>query len=690
MYRAAGRKLVTPGLGNLMQQPVAAGGPVAATSPVTWVSPGNPMALDADIQAFGEKAYLGNTYVMRCVQAIAQTIGGLEFRAGIDPRQPANYDPTAPLVQLLGPGTPQAPGGPNPETSSLAFWVWSICQYVIYGRFAWEAQLTGGKNGQIVALWPLVAPCIAPVSTMGGPTYFDKYIYTTPQKGDQEMTPEKVVYCWRQSLMDPRQPESPLSAAKLPTYIAMGMDKYFTKMLQNNMVGTTLVVTPPFDDAGEERAWQEQFLTSFTGVDNTGKTIFATAEADETDTSGKPLVQVERLAQTAVEGSLIQLSKEAKIDITVALGVPLSLIGNASQRTYSNADSEYRNFWTITALPYIKELQEHINLRLAGRIGEEVGWFDLSKVEALKPPSIFAPPMIGDVINSGVATPEQVANVLQIPAADWTGDADSDTVAIDQESSQTGAGGTRTQRHHTASMGLSRGKVIWEAGHVRDTADTGPIEVSKRELIAAYLRYQQRPLNTHNYDDPFRAAEWIKRERIVVRSPKDAVIDVEAIDTTTVTKPFTDRVERVLEARTRPLPALPAPDVADHLSRLRAATTTVYDRPKVPRAPVLGLTDRDHDDKTCFMCDNPATRLVDPIDHDKDAVPCCTHHVTDALVKAGLPTDSEATPEEAQAKQPITLVEAIPIRGVYETGDDLDAWLDENESALEAASDGAS
>lgn len=502
------------GLGNLLvggrtinaQQ--AGRGPSVATMNVNWQSPGQPQILDQDAQAFGQDAYLNQVYVMRCVQAIANTIAGLDFKAGIDPSDPSTHDATAPLAQLLGPATPQAPGGPNPETSSRAFWAWTICQYIVYGRFGWECQLVPRKQ-QIVALWPLVSACLAAIPSQGGDRFFDGFVYTTPMAGDITMKPEQLVYCHRPSLTDWRVPETVMSAAKLPIYIAKGLDRYMVKLLENDMVASTLVVTPPFDEGSARRAWQEQFLTSFTGIDNRGKTIFAEAEYDENDSSSRPLVQVEKIAQTAIEASLIEITKEAKIDITIALGVPISLIGNASERIYANAEMEYKNFWVMTIINLIAELQDHINNKLAPRVGDEVGWFDLSRVAALQPPSIFAPPMIGDVINFGIASPAQIANVLGIPAADSVQDSDTETVEIGEEGSHVGSGNS------------NRSFPSWKGTHV-----------TKGQMLDAYMRYEQRPKNTYNMDEKFIASKWLRQDHVHLRGnnvPVEVIPPVEPI-----------------------------------------------------------------------------------------------------------------------------------------------------------------
>ncbi|MFJ2225549.1 phage portal protein [Streptomyces anulatus] len=77
------------------------------------------------------------------------------------------------------------------------------------------------------------------------------------------------------------------------------------------------------------------------------------------------------------------LAATAKGEILAAFGVPESIVGNASERTYANADREEWTFWDHTELP-------HLNL-LASAFDAELpdGWklrFDTSRVQALEFP----------------------------------------------------------------------------------------------------------------------------------------------------------------------------------------------------------------------------------------------------------------------------------------------------------------
>lgn len=418
-------------------------GPLAGTRSITYSSPGQPQAIDAGSDNLSQENYLGSVYVMRCCRLIAETLAALPFVAGMDPFDPGAYNPDAPLARLLGPATPRAPGGPNRHLSSRAFWIWTIVQYITSGRWGWEMEWDGKPmKSNIVGLWPLVSTALAPIPIDGKAEIWAGFQYQTPT-GVIPLPKEKVMYAWRPSIIDWRMPESVLQAASNPIYIHRAIDRYTVNLLKNNMVASTMIIAPPVEEMDQRRAWEEQFLSEYTGVDRAGSTIFGYIDGDKDDPPGTKMVQVEHLAQTAMESSLMELSTTAKNDINIATGVPRSLLGDASQRIYSNAGAEYRNYWVITMLNIVAEAQEHVNLRLAPLVGDEVGWFDLSKVEALQPPSVFMPPDVGECIQMGVLTAEQAASVLGIPPPGDQGDSDTDTVMQGEEATQSGSIGGR-------------------------------------------------------------------------------------------------------------------------------------------------------------------------------------------------------------------------------------------------------
>lgn len=503
--RLGHRAIPKTGLGMAIINPTSGGKVKAATTSTTYNQPGQPLNFPNDNAQFGVTAYLGQVYVMRCVRLRADTIAGLPFRVGPDPDDPSVTADAAPLGRLLGPATPQEPGGPNPTTTARALWAWSIVQRVVTGRMGWEIQREADQaDAPIQALWPLVSAALKPVpSVPGAPSWFDSFVYQTPM-GDRPLNGYQVFYGWRPSVEDWRTPESGLESARMPIQVAMACDAYMWNLLRNGMVGSKLVIAPPFEDPADERAWEDQFYAEFCGFNNAGKVLYAYAENDY-DTSGKladaASVQVVDLSMKSIDAQLMDMFREAKNDICIALGVPRSLIGDASQRIYANADSEYRNFWTTTAIGDITELQDDVNLILAPQLGTDVGWFDLSRVAALQPPTIFQPPALKDAIDEGVVTADQAASLLGIPAASASGE-DTSTAPIGEESATPGQPNTGSRSLRMFGAGSPRVEApegwLWKHRPVTSftlrsgTAGWGLVRAPRVRITAAAVRAGSR------------------------------------------------------------------------------------------------------------------------------------------------------------------------------------------------------
>jgi 8-oxo-dGTP pyrophosphatase MutT (NUDIX family) len=475
------------GLGNVIVGRGARGGspssqkPLATTS-ISYVTPGTPKMPDWDADWAIRGLYLMNGYVMRGARTVADTISGLPFRAGADPTMPVNANPDSPLAKMLGPATAAARGGPNPTTSSRALWAWSLVQFIVTGRWGWET-IEDKSSHEVFELWPLVSCALFPIPSSqdvraanrspgsAGSAWWDGFEYNTPL-GRIPMQNDRVFYAWRPSALDWREPESDLQAARIAVQLVVGIERYMWSLMTNQMVARKLVITPPFDEPENRRAFEESFLSEFTGFDNAGRTIFAEAENDY-DESGKMVdkanIQVVDLATKGIDAQMREVSADAKNDILIALGVPRSLIGDAAQRIYANSNAEYRNFWILKILPMLAEIQDPVNVSLAPRIGSDMGWFDLSNVVAVQPPTVFQPPSIVDAINEGVVTPEDVARILNITAAEASAQ-DLSTIPIGEEATQSAAVGGRSAVHIHLAEGGSRADLMkahdgWRAVH---------------------------------------------------------------------------------------------------------------------------------------------------------------------------------------------------------------------------------
>ena len=367
--------------------------PQAATKTLSYQTPG----IGTVARWSGEDAitwaYYANVYVYACVRALAQDVAGLAIRAGADPDKPTKYNKSAKLAQLLGP----PPGYPAPGISVKQFIGWTVTQWLICGRWAWEVD---GSYPDIAALWPLTVQKIKPIPTKGGNTWFSGYEYNGQGVlGRQVLRPNQVVYHWRPSQYDWREPESALQAARLDISVAVMQDRYDVAFLRNDARPAAVVVHEAFEDEQQKLAWRAQFLESHQGPDNAGRVAFAQAE----DQAPKDAVFIQSLGLSQRDAEFIR-RYEAKIRaICVSLGVPLSRLGDSSARTFSNADRETINYWGDTVYNVACEISDGVNARLAPLLGSELAWFDFSKVKALQKPK-YTPVEAVALFNAGVIT----------------------------------------------------------------------------------------------------------------------------------------------------------------------------------------------------------------------------------------------------------------------------------------------
>lgn len=402
-------------VGSVRAQVETRGVPRGATESYLWQNPGQPQVPRWDADKAIQSAYLGELYTYRCVESISNSIAGLPFRAGLDPEAPSSYSLAAPLARLLGP----PPGNPNPIWAGREIVRYSVAQYLLAGKFAWLKEYAPGTR-RVVALWPLQAQHLRPIAAAkGSQHYFSGYRYQVQGGRYIDYRLDEVVYCWKKSVDDPRQPETVLQAGSSKVAVAQMLTRFDYSFFKNNGVPSTIVTTEPFAEPEQRRSFREQFVGSFGGYDNGGKTLFLEADPDEDGQGGltsnvSAKISVERLGLTAREAQLDTKALEIKRDTALMWGVPVSILGDASERTYSNSGQEATNYWTETLVPKCSDLADQINLTLAAELSStQVGWFDLSKVKALSPPPP-EPSALQALHNAGLVTRDEVRERLSL------------------------------------------------------------------------------------------------------------------------------------------------------------------------------------------------------------------------------------------------------------------------------------
>lgn len=379
--------------------------PSAATAALQFSSPGHPQVSEWDATAAVKLAYLSNVFVYRCVEVCAKRFGALPFRMGADPEKPNDYDTKHPLAIRLGP----APGGPAPKISARQLWAWALAQRLVTGKLAWEIEY-GAKNLP-VAFWPLASSSLEAIPSKGGTDYFTGFTYGRASER-RTLTKDQVFYHWSPSLTDWRQPESVLQAARLDVSVAVMQDRYDFAFLRNDARPASVVVHQAFAERDERDSWREHFLGEHMGPDNAGKVGFVEVDAEE----GAPvtgMIDIKTLGLSQRDAEFINRYSAKVRAITVAFGTPLSVLGDSSGRTFSNADAEERFFWSITMSSLISEMEDAVNNSLAPLYpGSLVGWFDLRKIKALEP--VKKPPIFDVVkaVEAGIISKDEARDAM--------------------------------------------------------------------------------------------------------------------------------------------------------------------------------------------------------------------------------------------------------------------------------------
>lgn len=219
---------------------------------------------------------------------------------------------------------------------------------------------------------------------------------------------------------------SPIQAAGL----SIDLDKYARiynrRFLQNDgRPGGLLSVKGTVNRDTLERI-QAQFQG---GPESAGKTTVIQADAvSYADTSGSP--------RDMMWGELSTFTRK---DISIAFGVPESVLGDASGRTFDNADAEYEMFWQHRMKPMLVALDDQLDVLTGGFDDDLYLRHDLSKVWVLGRHKRDAVRNAASDVASGLITineyrelaeldkfPGPVADVLLIPGGKIVGTDDQE------------------------------------------------------------------------------------------------------------------------------------------------------------------------------------------------------------------------------------------------------------------------
>ena len=197
-----------------------------------------------------------------------------------------------------------------------------------------------GRDGRIIALNLLPPQSTAPIPDPKN--FVSGYEVRMPNGGVVIMKPKDIIWVRKPHPLDPYLSMTPLEAAGIAIEIE-NLAKVYNRnyLINDGRPGGLLVLRGEIDEDDKD-----ELRNRFRGnLARAGATTVISSDdgADFVDTSASPR-----------DAAYIQMRQITKEEILASFGVPESVIGNASGRTFSNAGEEIRVFWNETMVPHLE------------------------------------------------------------------------------------------------------------------------------------------------------------------------------------------------------------------------------------------------------------------------------------------------------------------------------------------------
>jgi HK97 family phage portal protein len=312
---------------------------------------GAPIAFDAgragkpykdgwDIERAYREGMQKVTWVFRCIDAIAGNQSRLPVMLRTENDQRGErVKEDRPILELMNSKS-------NMGENSFVFRYRLSAQLLIGSRGAFIEKVRG-RDGRIIALHLLPPQHTAPIPDP------KKFVagYEVDMRNGKKITlkPEDVCWVRRPHPLDPYLSVTPMESAGIAIELE-NLAKLYNRnyLLNDGRPGGLLVVRGDIEEDDKQ-----ELKSRFRGnLSRTGYTsvISSSDGVDYVDTSASPR-----------DAAYIQLRQIQKEEILSAFGVPESVMGNASGRTFSNAAEELRVFWMETMIPHLHTISRALD-----------------------------------------------------------------------------------------------------------------------------------------------------------------------------------------------------------------------------------------------------------------------------------------------------------------------------------------
>ena len=302
-----------------------------------------------------------NSAVQGCITALSTTLNEAPV---IVTRADGEYIPSHPLERLFA--------RPNPFMSGSQFWRY-VSIYLYTGGNVYIHKVRSDITNAVVELYPYNAGQMVPIPSQYG--WIEGYNYAVD--GATRFVPAKdVIHIkWTPDPLNPTVGLSPIDIAGAKIQALNEIDLTIYSQMKNNGVPGHMMFLPTIPTQQQTEALREMWAEAFTG-NNRGKLGVVSGN-----------VRVERMAQNMselqAEGLYGQLESAICGVFRVHPVVAMVYAGLLSS-TYSNMETAFREFTTLTRVPTWKDWSDQLTLSLRDELNGNVLAFDTTSVEALK------------------------------------------------------------------------------------------------------------------------------------------------------------------------------------------------------------------------------------------------------------------------------------------------------------------
>ena len=306
-------------------------------------SKNKPYKDDWDVDRAVKDALERVVWVNRAVFAIASNAARLPIiRRADDPRNGEVLEPTY-VTEMLN-------RHPNQYQDAYSF-RFMISEQVLICKSGAFVEKIRNRMGDVIALELLPPGKTSPIP--GEKEFVESFLVDLGYGKTRKVDAQDVIWIRIPHPTNPYMGQTPLQAAGL----AVEFD-YYARVYNRNFVvndgrpGGILVLNGELGDDDAEEVQRRFKGSTGSNIGGAGRlTVMSADSATYIDTTTK-----QRDAQ------YLEARMANKEEILLAFGVPEVIIGNASGRTFSNADVETSIFWRETMLPHLTLLERALDV----------------------------------------------------------------------------------------------------------------------------------------------------------------------------------------------------------------------------------------------------------------------------------------------------------------------------------------